>query len=128
MQSSLMGDEIVAVKTNFSTKEFMKIISEYDLGEFIYAKPINEGTVQTNFLLKTTQVIFVFRYYENRSRDSVLFEINSIKYLRDRNYPCPDLFRNKHGQSIGILKNKPYVIFEFVEGEYLENQSMFKSE
>ena len=79
--------KIVAVKTNFSTKEFMKIISEYDLGEFIYAKPINEGTVQTNFLLKTTQVIFVFRYYENRSRDSVLFEINSIKYLRDRNYP-----------------------------------------
>ena len=111
----------MAVKTNFSTKEFKEIISGYNLGEFLCASPIIAGAVQTNYLVKTSNVISVFRYYENRSRESVSFETNLIEYLRDRNYPCPALFKNKHGQSMGIYKNKPFVIFEFIEGEHLEN-------
>lgn len=111
----------MAVKTKFSKGDFINILSNYDLGEYKDSKSFTTGVVQTNFLLQTTKGKFVFRYYENRSTDSVLFESNLIKYLKDKNYPCPAPFKSKHGKFVGIYKEKPYVIFEFIEGEHLEN-------
>jgi len=111
----------MTVKTNFSKNDMVEILLNYKLGELIDFEPINKGTVQTNFFLKTTKGEFVFRYYENRSKESVLFEVNLINCLKDKNYPCPAPFRNKHGIFIGIHNNKPYVIFEFIEGEHIEN-------
>lgn len=111
----------MAVKTNFSKNDFVEILSNYDLGEYKESKPFTTGAVQTNFLLQTTKGKFVFRYYENRPKDSVLFESDLIKYLKDKKYPCPAQFKNKHGQLVGVYKEKPYIIFEFVEGEHLEN-------
>ena len=108
------------VKTHFKKEEIAKILSNYDLGNFIDFKPIAKGTVQTNFSIKTSTNKYVFRYYENRSKNSVLFEANLIKYLKDKKYPCPTPFKNNHGEIVGVFKNKPYIIFEFVEGKHIE--------
>jgi Ser/Thr protein kinase RdoA (MazF antagonist) len=91
------------------------------LGQFGAFKPVAEGTVQTNFILQTTTGKFIFRYYENRSQGSVAFESHLVKYLNDKNYPCPAIFNNNRGEYVGIYKDKPFIIFEFVEGEHLEN-------
>jgi homoserine kinase type II len=107
----------MAVKTQFSREDFLEILSGYDLGEFAAFHPITKGTVQSNFLLETSQARYVFRYYENRSLPSVLFESDLIKYLHDKGYPCPMAFMNRHGDYAGIYKEKPYVIFEYVDGE-----------
>ena len=77
----------IAVKTKFSNRNLAQILSNYDLGELKSSEPITKGTVQTNYLFQTIKGKFVLRYYENRSKGSVLFESNLIKYLRDRNYP-----------------------------------------
>lgn len=77
----------MAVKTKFIEKELIKILSSYQSGDFINLEPISKGTVQTNYFFKTTKGKFVFRYYENRSKESVLFESNLIKYLKERKYP-----------------------------------------
>lgn len=111
----------MAVKTNFTKDEIVKIFSNYDLGVFLDFKPIAKGTVQTNFIIQTTKDKFVFRYYENRSRDSVLFEANLIKYLKDKKYPCPAPFKNKHGKIVEMFNNKPYIVFEFIDGDHIEN-------
>lgn len=111
----------MAVKTHFSNDELREILSNYQLGEYKHSKPIAEGTVQTNFLLQTTKGMFVFRYYENRSMDSVSFECHLIQYLKGKNYPCPAPLKNKKGISVGLYKEKPYIIFEFVEGQQLEH-------
>ena len=42
----------MVVKTKFSKKEFEKILSNYDLGQFLESKPFKRGYVQTNILLK----------------------------------------------------------------------------
>ena len=110
----------MAVKTKFTKNDFTDILSDYNLGEYKNSKPFKAG-VQTNYLLQTIKGKFVFKYYENRSKNSVLFESNLIKYLKDKNYPCPALFKNKHGKYVGAYKGKPYVIFEFVEGRHLKN-------
>lgn len=113
----------MTVKTNFSTDDFLKILSNYSLGDFRAFKPVAEGNVQTNFILQTATGKFVFRYYENRSQGSVAFESHLIKYLNDNYYPCPAIFQNNQGEYVGVYKGKPFVIFEFVEGEHLENPS-----
>ncbi len=111
----------MAVKTKFSKDDFIRILSDYDLGEYKSSKPFTTGAVQTNFLLQTTKGEFVFRYYENRSKNSVLFENDLIKHLTDKNYPCPAQLKNKHGKFVCIYKGKPFIIFDFVEGKYLKN-------
>jgi len=111
----------MAVKTEISKAEFVEILANYDLGEFRASTPISKGTVQTNFLIETAKGRFVFRCYENRSRESVLFECDVIQYLVNHAYPCPAALANRAGEAVGMHDGKPYVIFEFVEGHHVEN-------
>lgn len=111
----------MAIKTNFSSKEIEKILLNYNLGKLVSLKPIINGTVQTNFFLTTTNGRFVFRYYENRSKESVLFEIELLNYLTEKKYPCPTPLINNDEQFIGIYNDKPFVVFSFVEGEHIDN-------
>jgi Ser/Thr protein kinase RdoA (MazF antagonist) len=90
------------------------------LGTYIHSEPITEGTVQTNFFLHTTQGKFVFRYYENRSLESVLFESHLLAYLKKHHYPCPTPFKNTQGSFVGLYHKKPYVFFEFIEGQHID--------
>lgn len=110
----------MAVKTSFSKADFTNILSDYNLGKYKKSRPFTTGAVQTNFLLETTRGKFVFRYFENRSINSVLFESNLIRYLKDKNYPCPAHYKNKHGKFVGMYKNKPYIIFEFMKGQHFK--------
>jgi len=113
----------MAVKTTFSKTDFIKILSDYDLGEYKDSKPITAGAVQTNLLLQTTKGKYVFKYYQNRSEKSVLFESELIRHLTDRNYPCPPQLENRDGKPVGAFKGKPFIIFGFVEGRQLKNPS-----
>ncbi|RPI17252.1 MAG: homoserine kinase [Ignavibacteriae bacterium] len=111
----------MAAKINYLKKDFIKILSNYKLGEFVSSKPFAAGKVQTNILLQTTKGKFVFKFYENRSIKSVLFECNLIKYLKAKNYPCPGPFKNKQGKLVGTFIEKPFVVFEFIEGRHIKN-------
>jgi Ser/Thr protein kinase RdoA (MazF antagonist) len=84
--------------------------------------------VQTNFLIQTTKGQFVFRYYENRSRESVLFECDVIQYLVQHHYPCPAAILSKRNVVVGIHRGKPYALFEFVEGHHIENPDQDQKE
>ena len=64
----------MTVKTIFSPADFKIILAQYTLGTYIQAEPVPQGAVQTNYFLHTSRGKFVFRYYENRSFESVLFE------------------------------------------------------
>lgn len=110
----------MAVKSDFSQNDFELILLNYDLGLYKESKPISEGTVQTNFLLQTTKGKFVFRYYENRSKESALFETDLIQYLKRKNNPCPSPMINKHEELVDVFNGKPYIIFEFMEGSPVE--------
>ena len=111
----------MAVKTTFSKEEFSKILSNYDLGKYKKFKPFKLGAVQTNLLLETTKGKFVFRYYESRPEKYALFESNILQYLKEHSYPCPAPIRNIQGRFISKYKNKPFAIFEFMEGKHRKN-------
>jgi Ser/Thr protein kinase RdoA (MazF antagonist) len=98
------------------------IFSHYDVGALDQVEALTAGTVQTNLLLNTTQGRFVLRYYEqNRSLESVLFEVNLINYLKRHSYPCPGVVRNVHRRLAALYKDRPFALFEFVEGTHIEH-------
>lgn len=111
----------MAVKTPFAPDDFVTILSQYDLGAYTDSDAISQGTVQTNYILSTSHGMFVFRYYECRSHESVLFESDLLAYLTARSYPCPGQVRNRQGTYVGLYRGKPYVLFEFLSGEHIEH-------
>ena len=82
---------------------------------------IPQGTVQTIYFLQTTCGKFVFRYYENRSFESVLFEGYLLAFLKKHAYPCPKPVRNSQGGYVGVYQNKPFMLIEFLAGQPVEH-------
>lgn len=111
----------MAVKTPFSHDDFIIFFSQYALGEVLHASAIPQGTVQTNYVVQTTTEKLVLRYYENRPRESVLFECHLLAHLTTRGYPCPAPLANRRGEYVGAHRGKPFVVFEFLPGEHIEH-------
>jgi homoserine kinase type II len=115
----------MAVKTPLTRNDLENILSQYTLGTLIQSESIQQGTVQTNFFIRTRRGKFVLRYYENRSQESVLFESDLLTYLAKCRYPCPVQFKNVQGTCVSMYRNKPLVIFEFVAGQPIEQPSFY---
>ncbi len=111
----------MAVKTHLSPEDFSKILSQYAVGRHFHSAPIAQGTVQTNYLLETEQKRLVLRLYECRSLESVCFESELLAFLEARAYPSPRQIRNSKGESIGMFQEKPFILFEGIEGQTADN-------
>jgi homoserine kinase type II len=111
----------MAVKTHFSNQDFKQILSNYDLGVYIHSDPIPQGTIQTNYFVNTSQGKFVFRYYENRSLESVLFESELLRFLREHRFPSPYPSPDKNGSFVNLFHEKPFMLMNFIEGDPIED-------
>jgi len=110
----------MAVKSLFVQDDFNLIFSQYDFGTFTYSEAVSQGSVQTNYFLHTPKGKFVFRYYKNRSKESVLFESDLLMFLKKHQYPCPAPLQNLQGNIVGMYRNKPYVLFEYIPGQHID--------
>src|SRR5437868_2489400 len=108
----------MAMKTPFSAEELTALLACYDLGEFRSFEPFEHGEDQTNLLLVTTRDRYAFRYYEKRSADYVSFEIDLLQHLAQLSYPSPAPVPMKSGDFIGEYNEKPFALFQFLEGEH----------
>ena len=63
----------MAAKTPFAKEELIRLLADYDLGQYQDHKPFEQGDDQTNILVVTTKGKYAFRYYEKRSVNYVLF-------------------------------------------------------
>ena len=118
----------MAVKTSISKQVFNQILLQYELGSYVHSEPVSQGNVQTNYFLYTDRGKYVFRYYENRSKESVLFENDLLTYLRKHQYPCPTPIQNKHGIGVSVYQGKPFVIYEFLGGESIEHHTEYQKQ
>ena len=114
----------MAVKTQLTPEDFVGVLLPYNLGALRRAEPIERGTVQTTYVLRTTRGRFALRCYENRSRASVLFERDLLTYLAERRYPCPAPVLTTDGSYVGTHQGKPYLFFDFAEGQSVEHPSL----
>ena len=116
----------MTVKTEFTKQELLTILKNYNLKLKLY-KPFKTGYVQTNILLTTNKGKYVLRYYEHRSKEYVVFEIDILNYFHKHNYPCAMPVKNIQGKFIGKHKGKYYVLYNYIPGRHLKklNKAQF---
>lgn len=112
----------MAVKTNFSRHQIDILAAPYGIGKVLRIEPIGSGRVETNYFIETESTRAVFRYYENRSLESALFEADLLKWLQSKDYPCPMQFVSADGP-VHLHEGKPYALFEFMHGNHIEHPS-----
>jgi len=111
----------MAVKTKFSEKNFKEILKNYNIGSFKNSKDFKAGYVQTNILINTSKGKYVLRYYENRTKSRVDFEVNLLNFLNKHNYPIAKPIINVKNKYVGSFDKKPFVIFSYIKGNHLKN-------
>jgi homoserine kinase type II len=114
-------------KTKFLKADYQKIIFNYDIGDYLKSTNFVNGTVNTTVLIKTTQSNFVLRYYENRKKRHVQFEVDLMNYLKSKSFLCPKVIKDKNGNFINSYQNKPYIIIEYVDGRHFKNPNYFNN-
>ncbi len=113
------------VKTKITLECAENILKNYNLGKLISLEEISQGSVQTNYKLICDKSCAILRIYENREYNSISYEVDILKKINTNGFNCPLPFSQISGDIIGSVMNKNYVLFEFIEGEHIENPSMY---
>lgn len=110
----------MAVKTILKEEDVERMLGSYAIGSLIELRPIEKGTVQTNYFLRTETGKYILRLYENRSFAEVIFENEVIDALWQQKFPCPE--RILPIKDV-FFEEKPVNIFRFSEGREVEEQN-----
>lgn len=106
---------------SISDADLSTLLSEYELGDYLSSRSFTHGEGQTTALIITSRGGYVLKCYENRSHRHVLFEINLIRSLSEKNYPVPTIIPNRAGESLGRYRGKPYVFMTYLSGEHCKH-------
>jgi len=107
----------VAIYTKISRKNLMSIEGKFNLGKIISFKGIKKGIENTNYLLRTKNNKYILTIFEKRVQKKDLpFFMSLMDKLNNHNINCPKPQKNKTGNYLINIKNKPASIVSFVEG------------
>ena len=109
----------MAVKTQIGFDKICALCGPYGIGAVLGARGIGRGSVQTNYRIEAERGGYVFRLYENRTREQVDFELETLAVLAGKGFPCPKP-RIAKGASIGEYAGKPFALFHVLEGEHAQ--------
>ena len=107
----------MAIYTKISRNDLMSIEEKFNLGKIISFKGIKKGIENTNYLLRTKNNKYILTIFEKRVQKKDLpFFMSLMDKLNNHNINCPKPQKNKTGNYLINIKNKPASIVSFVEG------------
>ena len=110
----------MAVYTDFSDEEFAAFMAAYDLGAVLSVKGIAEGVENSNYLLSTERGQFILTLYEKRVDPADLpFFLGLMEHLAGRGISCPQPVRDRRGNSLNRLANRPAALVTFLTGMWV---------
>jgi homoserine kinase type II len=115
----------MAVYTDVSDEELQQFLACYNIGTLLSYKGIAEGVENSNFLLHTTEGFFILTLYEKRvAAGDLPFFLNLIEHLAARGLTCPQPVRNRGGEALSRLVNRPAAIFTFLDGMWIRRPNV----
>jgi homoserine kinase type II len=115
----------MAVYTDVSDEELQQFLACYNIGTLLSYKGIAEGVENSNFLLHTTEGFFILTLYEKRvAAGDLPFFLNLIEHLAARRLTCPQPVRNRGGEALSRLVNRPAAIFTFLDGMWIRRPNV----
>ncbi len=121
----------MAVHTKLTKQEISDFLKQnYQIGELFSFKEIMDGIDNSNFIIQTEIDKFILTIFESRINKAELpFFMNLKLHLAEHKIFCPKPIKNKFGNLISELKNKPASIVSFLSGATLkpENSGLYES-
>jgi homoserine kinase type II len=107
----------MAVYTDVGDDELRLFLAEYDLGEVVSCKGIAEGVENSNYLLRTSQGLFILTLYEKRVAPADLpFFIGLMEHLAAEGLVCPTPVKARDGEALRSLCGRPAAVITFLDG------------
>ena len=108
----------MAIYTKISRNDVVSIERKFNLGKIISFKGIKKGIENTNYLIRTKNNKYILTIFEKRVKKKDLpFFMKLMDKLNNHNVNCPKPQKNKVGNYLITIKNKPASIVSFVEGK-----------
>ncbi|TAL34845.1 MAG: homoserine kinase [Alphaproteobacteria bacterium] len=109
----------MAVYTQIEEEEIKSVLSRFGIGTLISFNGITEGVENTNYSLETTTGRFILTIVEKRaSAEELPFYTGFMGHLRAKGIPCPATLRQSGDGEIFMLRGKPALLTEFLEGAW----------
>ena len=107
----------MAVYTEVSDDDLKAFAEAYDFGKVVSCKDIAEGVENSNYLLQTTEGLFILTLYERRVKpDDLPLFLGLMDHLADLGVPCPVPLKGRDGQALRTLCGKLAAIISFLCG------------
>ena len=108
----------MAVYTKINKKEISYINKKFKIDKIINFKGIKQGIENTNYLLKSRNKKFILTIFEKRVvKKDIPFFMKLMDQLNNSKINCPRPIKNKNGNYLIKIKNKPACIVSFLEGK-----------
>jgi homoserine kinase type II len=107
----------MAVYTTFENSELVSLLQDYDIGDAIDLRAIEQGIENSNYFLTTTTGKYILTIYEKRVKlEELPFYLNLMEHLSRKNIPCPIPIKNKYKNNFSSICNRPCAIISFLDG------------
>ncbi|MGD9915213.1 MAG: homoserine kinase [Rhizobiaceae bacterium] len=107
----------MAVYTDIGERELAEFLTQYSIGTLKSYKGIAEGSENSNYLLHTSDGVFILTLYEKRVDAADLpFFLGLMQHLAARGLSCPLPVPRLDGAPTGMLGGRPAAIITFLEG------------
>jgi len=107
----------MAVYTEVADEELEAFLEPYGIGQLLSYKGIAEGVENSNFMLHTDKGTYFLTLYEKRVAEKDLpFFLGLMNHLAGKGIACPVPLRNKDGEMLGRLADRPAALITFLEG------------
>ena len=109
----------MAVYTEITLENLLKILNQYSIGNLIEFSGIKEGIENTNYFVRTNKGKFILTIFENRvDEKDVPFFVNIMKHLNRQNFLCPKPIEDNNKNIISEINKKKFIIVSFLEGKW----------
>jgi homoserine kinase type II len=115
----------MAVYTEVSDEALRDFIMLYDIGEVVSFKGIAEGVENSNYLMRTDKSQYILTLYEKRVKaEDLPFFVGLMEHLARRGVTCPQPVRNRAGEALGSLADRPATIVTFLDGLWIRRPNV----
>jgi homoserine kinase type II len=108
----------MAVYTKISDSQISLLLQQYNIGQVVSLKEIEQGIQNSNFFLNTENGRYIFTIFEKRlNNDYLPFYLNLMEHLSSKGVPCPVPIKTKSGQNLTEIDGKQCAIVSFLNGK-----------
>src|ERR1700743_2819418 len=98
----------MAVYTDVAAEDLAEFLNNYDIGELLSYKGIDEGVENSNFLVHTSKCAYILTLYEKRvAAGDLPYFLSLMAHLAERGVSCPQPAKNRKGEDYSTIAARP---------------------